>query len=438
MSIRVSTINGIVMAGGIVGFPLVAATTSLLDMPSTTTSIVMRALIGSGALLLLLTGRRSITGLIRTPAVLLLYFWLFYILRLLVETLFQPEELARPAFIYWTFAVGACLVPMVALAANRERMAPDHLFRLILVLCVVATLLGLASADTKMGDGEYAFDTGRYGLDSLNPIFFGHLGVTVAVMAIWRLHEKATLKAYLLYAMVAALGILVMLLSASRGPLIAFAASILALEVVRGWRRLLLVGLTLAPLFVFLTFDLTSVDRALGTQTFSRLQLTFEISDAATLGRVQSLGGALQQFIEAPISGNALEERTTRNYPHNIVLEALIATGIFGALALVMALVWLLRQTVRLLQARSPYGWLALLFVQYLVGAQMSGAVWSSYQLWTLCGALIALAPVVQTLRTTESPTDIRCAVEVGAPQHCRPMPASCVIQSPSRKNPLA
>ena len=56
-----------------------------------------------------------------------------------------------------------------------------------------------------------------------------------------------------------------------------------------------------------------------------------EISnDNSSVERFDQLRGGYNQFITNPLFGDFLEERVSKEYPHNLILESFMATGIFG------------------------------------------------------------------------------------------------------------
>ena len=69
-------------------------------------------------------------------------------------------------------------------------------------------------------------------------------------------------------------------------------------------------------------------------------------------------------------------------YPHNLVLEAFMATGIAGGIAYLVLICFMLLACFRLLSRSKGYEWLALIAIYYLVAAQFSGSHWSFNAHW--------------------------------------------------------
>jgi O-antigen ligase len=58
--------------------------------------------------------------------------------------------------------------------------------------------------------------------------------------------------------------------------------------------------------------------------------------DESAEGRAVAYQGAISQFLSSPFIGSFLEERTLKQYPHNIIIESFMALGIFGGLLFVV------------------------------------------------------------------------------------------------------
>ena len=98
-------------------------------------------------------------------------------------------------------------------------------------------------------------------------------------------------------------------------------------------------------------------------------------------------------ILEYPLSGSAIEVATYRYYPHNAILEFAMATGLAGGVLFLVAMLHAAVRTilrVRERHAAAPFG---LLFVQALAGAQFSGALFSSANLWITAAIVCAATP---------------------------------------------
>jgi O-antigen ligase len=131
----------------------------------------------------------------------------------------------------------------------------------------------------------------------------------------------------------------------------------------------------------------------LGIPLVSRVAALAEARDDQTVGmRVVFIQDAWSQFMEHPLLGSALEERNSMTYPHNVNVEAFMATGVFGGaafLALTVAGLW---ASVRLLRRDPDFGWIALLYIQSLAGASTSGSLVGSSSFFAFLAAAVSTA----------------------------------------------
>lgn len=245
-----------------------------------------------------------------------------------------------------------------------------------------------------VGEAGTAYNTGRVHLEALSPISVGHLGVSMLLIAVWTVLQPEVRKSrkVLLWAVFSvAIGLYLTVSASSRGPVASmiFVALfyIVAINPSRAWK----------PLFFFACLMLAGYFAAIhlaesGQSSFlSRMEGALSGGDAAVSGRQQSLAGAVHQFISSPMVGDALEERTTHFYPHNVIAESFMATGLLGGIPFLLLISYGLFCAFRLVKDRVGHAWVALIFTQYLVGAQFSGALYNATTMWAFLGVTISL-----------------------------------------------
>lgn len=374
-------------AWSIVGFPLLAGITANLGLPSTEFSIVFRGLAAGAAATLLLAGTLQKNKIAVT---LFLIFWCLYFLRLSLSTLLGFENLRRPNEIYWIWAFGTCFLPTLAVLTQSNTVILDKLYSLLLTLSLIAVVLSLLEADT-IGTSQSGnmYDINRLNLTSLNPIAMGHLGVTTALLGICGLISRELIDRHLWVAISAiGLGLTTAFLANSRGPLLAMALCILLL--ILGGMRQRRIYLLVSILFCAALFAYFSQLSVLFSYegVISRF-LAISSGDDATIGRLIAYQGALDQFLSSPVFGDAIEERITRFYPHNVVLEAFMSTGVVGGIPFIAFTFWALLCAWRLVRSGSRYLWVGVLASQYFLGALFSGAIYSSNTMWVLLALAI-------------------------------------------------
>lgn len=378
--VATSSLTSSILVWSLVGFPAIAAVTSNLGVPSTELSMVVRGLVAVAAVAVICKAKSYRLNLIVLS---FLFFWLTYFLKLTFEFGILSNTYSRESIVFWVWSVGACFLPAFAVAVGAKNLNLWQLYLPLLVVIVPSMALLIISGDTNhTGASGAVSDIGRLNVDSLNPISMGHLGASGILVGIGSIIEsRNTPRVNHLCKASILLGLMLMVLANSRGPIVAILAALLFLISARiDRRRTLLLAASLAFLLL-----------GLGIYFWEELQfLAFRFGaaiggqDLSTIGRMDALSGAWSQFLSAPFFGDALEERSTQFYPHNVIVESFMATGLLGGMAFLFVLVRAVMVSWSSLRNGSLPQWVGLLTVQYIVGAQFSGAIYQSTAMWAL------------------------------------------------------
>ena len=263
---------------------------------------------------------------------------------------------------------------------------------MLLVATVIVAILG--GTFVSPDDGRGAYDTGRLRLDALNPISVGHLGASLILLAIWPMVSRGIKLSRLQRAALIAVtlvGLYVLVAAASRGPIASlflvglFYVSTLGVQ--RAWKFLII----FLAIVIFGYAIVVHFQDSGQFSTLSRIVSTSSGQDAAVSERQLALQGAIRQIADNPIFGNGLEEKSTRFYPHNVIVESFMATGFVGGVSFLVIAAFGVRMSLQVISAGSDHGWVALIFMQYLVACQFSGAIYSVGTYWAFLGAVITL-----------------------------------------------
>ncbi len=369
------------------GFPLLMGVLAPLSIESTPFSIALRTTILLSSLWLifkLLIDKKIETtgGIFWLP---LLVFWIFYIARIYVDTLINPSyALSREVSDYWIWAVGACFLPMLALLTKPKANYLMGLDKVCFVFVFIACLLTFLLSSTEYIQGDQVVDIGRLNLVSLNPISIGHLGGTLVILSFWLFFkiDFSRLIFKLTFMLASIIGIYLMLGSGSRGPFVAVSFSLLIFMIFskkHNYIGLIVFGLIAIAVLYKLALYL---DTSGAFPILNRIESTLSGNDYSVIGRQESYSGAFYQFVENPLFGDSLEEKTTGYYPHNVILEAFMSTGIVGGLAFLAFFLYVFYYGYMLIKTDAATSWIALIFMQYFIGAQFSGAIYTSTTMW--------------------------------------------------------
>lgn len=394
---KLSHIYILLAALNLAGFPLVAGLTTYAGIGSTTYSIAMRSALLILSMLLIVAafvGKKIkvVGGIFWLP---LLVFWFAYLLRLYLDTSSDTGGLSRAATDYWIWAVGACFVPMLGLLTYPKKDYFAKAYKAMLLILILASFfvatLGSGLYTPEVGRG---YDTGRLRLEALNPISVGHLGLSLLLLSVWPFMNGGKVSLgykQLLNIAAGLLGLYLLIAAASRGPLVALIFVLffyfLAQDARRNWKVLTVTAILLALANqVGARLEETGKYKA-----FSRTESALSGEDVAVSGRQVAYKGAANQFIQSPIFGDALEEKTTQKYPHNVVLESFMATGLIGGLPFLFLIIYGAFISYKAFKVKSDDGWISMIYIQYLVAAQFSGALYSVTTMWTFLAINIVL-----------------------------------------------
>ena len=364
----------------VIGYPVAGLLAVFLGLPSTSTSFPFRALVVVMATLTL-AGNVNRAGKPGVPLPLTL-FWFAYTARLALDAALGVVGAADAMF----FFVITVLIPAAALArAARgwdEMAAARIVFGFGVFICISAIVVewnGFA------GDRSLTEATGRLFLETVNPITFGHAGVSTLIAGLALYHDRRARFGVPVLVAGCALAVACTLMAASRGPVLALAICAIVFSIARR-RWAVVLGLAAIATTVVVGSDLGDAFR------FGKLE-----EDESALERLLLQANALQMFFDHPVFGAAYAESTLNTYPHNMFVETAMALGIVGLSIFIYLNMGCLRRCWT--QLRGGRLLLPLLFIQYFVGFQTSGSLWGSYGYWACAAVLLGLPGAARSLR---------------------------------------
>jgi O-antigen ligase len=364
----------------LLAYPILGTLVAFTALPSLAGSMPVRAAVL--ALSLALIVRMPARVLAQPASVLILCFWFVYLLRLWWDiTVAGIPQASGFMFNLVGFAIPPALAMLYGPNFDEKRLARQLLFLGCAgcALALLASLTGLAGARTYSAEDS----EGRLFLETVNPITFGHAGVTTLIAAVVLAKYATRRTDWAWVVLAAALGLASVQVAGSRGPVVALAAAVLTLAIFsKRYRRL-----AAASLVVLAAAAVLTVLNA-GDEIENVLLARAAASAAADEPEIRFLlvAGAVQQFLEQPWLGSASVEFQYMDYPHNPFVEAAMATGVLGLLLFVAINGLALRNTYRALRRGAVL--LPLLLVQAFVAAQFSGSLAASATMWMLLALL--------------------------------------------------
>jgi hypothetical protein len=357
----------------LIGYPLFGLLAALMGTDSTATSIPFRILVI--ALSLLAIGMADRAHLPGRGYRWLWAFWILYTGRLLWDVAVADILDAQTAIAYFAVTV---VLPCYALSrtASTWQEYPTAILLVAFggVSCALAVLMhafgfGMESSLTEV--------TGRLSYEAVNPISLGHVAATTLVAALCLVGCRLSLQTRALVGCAVLAAAATLVLAASRGPVLAFGMCAVAFAIFTGrWRLLILAGLLVLPVILDQSSELLA--------RFSDIEY-----DESSAERIMLQSSAISEFVEHPWFGSVFVEPILKAYPHNLVIETAMALGVVGLALLTVIIARAGVQIRKRLRIRRSQLLLPLLFLQYFLGAQLSGAIWGNSGFWVVMSILV-------------------------------------------------
>ena len=297
--------------------------------------------------------------------------------------------------------VGTCFIPSIAFLVQFSPSALRWGFWSV----VVGALLSCGMTALLYGS-LFSSDFGRIsskssvgGFSGVNPITISYLASAVIVLGFYlyfdrRLIRNAFWKVWLPVVLIL-IGTVPLLLGASRGSVLAILFPVILMlgsraDSTKDYLSIVAVCFVLFAVGVGLYFNSSN----LGSSLVSRVSLIgsdIEFGDSSMV-RFQIYINAWKQFIDNPLIGGGLVVSPYGGYPHNLFLESFMATGVLGGICFTIYTLYCLIASLRLLRGRSDFGWVSVLFMHYLIYAQLSSSLVTNSFYWVSSAAVVSLA----------------------------------------------
>lgn len=386
------------------GFPFVGYISSTLGIPSTPIAIFFRFSLLSLSLFLILNGVAKSPIEPTRGIFFLLFFWVIYSIRIIwdISIIDIERRESYTPFVIYSFAFGNCLMPLVAIALITENLDVKKLLNFALVILFFQNLLIFSLLYKEFGISLESLlirqrVTGFEGKGNvLNPISLSRAGGLLFILCLSYLSlfkTKSLFKIFLYFSIL--LSLYILFAGGSRGPMLAtILTSLLLLFYYFRTRKLkgyLSISFVIIPLFAIIingaqSRNITSKSIA----AIGRLESTIIHSQEEV--RITMWKGAWNQFLASPVIGDSMLEREFQFYPHNIIVESLMATGIVGSFFLFGSLVFFFKRIYKSYKIKHSVNFVFGLLVFFnLMGYMTSGSLYMGVQLWPLLGLYLII-----------------------------------------------
>lgn len=364
------------------GYPIFSGITIALGLDNNSLSIAYRLIVFAAASILLFLSWFRYGLRINYNIFIGAIFLFFYITRMLLEWVLNSEGAKLDWNDFWSFLLLICLVPAVPYIWEKnipdESNTPNAIILFGIIGLVLNFYLTFHVGNLSLEDHLLS---GRLESERLNPIAYGHLGVSTAVVSLWALLIKREINILTILGLL--IGVLGVTASGSRGPFLSLAVCVLMILTQLKFRAnkitivLIAVFLMCAILLdIFIDFDNFFILNRVKTSMFE--------DD----GRSQIFSDAYHAFLDNIFLGAGYPFDA---YPHNIVLEAFMSSGIFGGVLMIATLSIGVMASFRVLKNKK-FSWVSLLFIQYLFFSMVSSTIYYSNILWMLWACVVTLS----------------------------------------------
>lgn len=360
-------------------------------------NLVMRAaslgIISLVFILRLLTNRASFQRNIGVMAFLL--FFGIYTVRLILH-LYDGTDMRLTQVDYVTYYVIFMLLPILCaftLTPTQEKLTTIMMF----YMSIVFLLLALFVRQSQVF-GSFRLTAN----DFLDPISTGVMACVACIAALK--YPRQTRFAVVMRFSVFALAAGMVVASGSRGPLIALILIIVIyLSTAIKKKNLFFAVLPLMMVFGYMLFNYSG-NLSESIYTINRFEDATRNGTESEI-RFEIYSSTIRQFLESPAWGTSIDLRDFDTYPHNLILESLMSTGMLGGMFFIISILYAL---YCVFLDRKRMDLFQLLFILFLSQAQFSGSLLTSPY---FMGALLYV--LVKGARTPEAITSRHLTREI-------------------------
>ncbi len=330
-------------------------------------------------------------------------FWVAFGSRILMEAATRVDVVVETGrftlqFIV-TMTLGGVLIPSLAVILNgcweKHRFIRNTSFYLALGSGITTAIFygnRFTNFENRMSAGAT-----EGGVQTINSIPIGYLGASLVIFAAYFvicLRQRGIWR-WIPTIVAGALGLFLMVGSASRGPIVCAAATMMFFFAAQA-RRFDLRGLSFL-LFggTFGVIALVILAQFTGSAVIERLWgIGYAVAtNSEGAARVNLYEMAAEEIAGSPLVGSSLTLRDddgTDMYPHNLFIESMLATGLAGTIPLIYVLFYAFKSAWTILLNSTELGWVALMFVLYFMYQMFGGAIYSSGQFWVATAAVVS------------------------------------------------
>jgi hypothetical protein len=365
------------------GFLFVSILPKFFGMADASFSILFRAVVFLLAIsIIIFTAFSSNVYTINLSAFkLFIFFWIIYSFRIFYDLIYSEIifDSQKSIFEYFQYAFGVVLIPSVAVMfLDSKKIDFDFVLKWIYRILFVVLFFALFTR------GNNVSGRSTDGLE-IGILSFGQYGTSLCLLSFYLFNRNKYNFISNLYIIGFLIGFISIFISASKSPFVALLiVTIIFSSFKFGRYKLLVISSFLSILFYNFFFDIMFFLNHYFQSTFlQRLLYFFELgTDNA---REKLLKKGFDAFIDNPFFGKSMlfdKGIFKGTYPHNLIIEAFMATGLFGGLFFLFYIIKCLKISIKLIINNSQISWISLFFFQFFIFGMFSGNLFKSNLFW--------------------------------------------------------
>ncbi len=316
--------------------------------------------------------------------------WLGFYLRVILGLHFSEHSYNLNADSYFKFGLLIVFMGALSLLKDFDENDVDSFINSALVVLFISTAFASFSAFTSIYSGDNNLT--RLGLSKLNPISLGKSAGVLLILSYFkiRLHKKSYQSVKLLFYTLALYSVTVLLLSGSRGALLA-SVTVIGYDLSKrfSFKQVILTVASLPPILILVNYIMSKIFT--GFSIIERLSKTGGKMDQSANIRYKLYEGAWEQFSWSPIFGDFYIERAYLFYPHNSLLEVLMSMGVFGGVIFILIFSMVAYRAHGIDKCENSLSTKVLisLFIFYFIISLFSGSLFLSAEIWCFSFVII-------------------------------------------------
>jgi O-Antigen ligase len=389
-------------------YPISASLITIFNLPSTPINIFFRS-IGTLTCLIFIIFKLNKSNLFSNNqgTWFLVSFWLFYSFRILFDLSNGVRFGEYNNSQVYGFAFGNILVPIISIVLWKIkidiRVLNTYIYYFvftsaILILCVILSQNGgLNSAIFLQRASLQTKENIENGSTVLNSITVGYFGELLAVISFFKL--AIFQRNFIYYLVLLVFGFLLIFLGASRGPLIGSLITILLILIYKAFHSKKKVRFFLKAfvmicfggiLFTYIFSNFIEIDNLyLIERVFSFYEDRINDNEEARDVLIKS---AFNDFLDSPVFGKQFVGTYDNFYPHNLLVEVLMATGVIGGFLFLGFYTNVILRLIQIFKNKNTDLFLFLVvYLPVIFSSLTSGALFLSIEFWLLSTILVCL-----------------------------------------------